>query len=307
MTKEKRVGIFVAWRPLDHWLLGVFLIGDNAQVLGAEVSYSARLPNVGGLSPGSPVRMGGSTSARSRRSKYDGRPEGPAHLRQIEIVARRSNASASRSTTRRRRRSFATTPSRASSTRVSSATRWSSSTPRRAPARRSSPKARPSRPKSRSTSSTYVAKVDDIVQKANERPFEPQEATGAFSDPQFTRGLRRARVGSIHDITRRHRAQRRLRAPDVLRQDGRRSHRRHPREHAERHGAARRDPRATCATSRSTCAAARASRTRSCTTASSRRTRPARSPSPQDLEQIRKGNGLAHALVYGDDATRSTS
>jgi phospholipid/cholesterol/gamma-HCH transport system substrate-binding protein len=48
--------------------------------------------------------------------------------------------------------------------------------------------------------STYVAKVDDIVGKANAVIGNLQEATGAFSDPQFTRDLK-GTVGSLHDIT----------------------------------------------------------------------------------------------------------
>src|SRR5215207_9292505 len=58
MGRQLRVGIFVL---LGLAVLGVaiFLIGDSRKFWEAKVQYRAAFQDVGGLKPGSPVRMGG--------------------------------------------------------------------------------------------------------------------------------------------------------------------------------------------------------------------------------------------------------
>jgi phospholipid/cholesterol/gamma-HCH transport system substrate-binding protein len=58
MEKSFKVGIFVL-AALVLGGLAVFLIGENRQVWDPKVSYQAAFADVAGLKPGAPVRMGG--------------------------------------------------------------------------------------------------------------------------------------------------------------------------------------------------------------------------------------------------------
>jgi phospholipid/cholesterol/gamma-HCH transport system substrate-binding protein len=58
MTKSIKVGLFVLF-GLFLAGLSTFLIGDTHQLWNREVEYVAAFGDVGGLKPGSPVRMGG--------------------------------------------------------------------------------------------------------------------------------------------------------------------------------------------------------------------------------------------------------
>ena len=58
MKREIKVGIFVT-AALLLASVTVFLIGDNRRLWEAQVQYNAAFLDVGGIKPGSPVRMGG--------------------------------------------------------------------------------------------------------------------------------------------------------------------------------------------------------------------------------------------------------
>jgi len=85
MTKEKRVGIFVAGGLLIL-AIGVFLIGENRKFWQRKVSYNAVYSNVAGLRPGSPVAMGGVDVGTVSKVKYSEDPKDPHIYVQLEIV-----------------------------------------------------------------------------------------------------------------------------------------------------------------------------------------------------------------------------
>jgi phospholipid/cholesterol/gamma-HCH transport system substrate-binding protein len=58
MTKEKKVGLFVAAGILTL-AITVFMIGDNKQTWAAKVPFVAAFKDVAGLKPGAPVKLGG--------------------------------------------------------------------------------------------------------------------------------------------------------------------------------------------------------------------------------------------------------
>ncbi len=58
MTKEKKVGLFVA-SGIITLAATVFMIGDNKQTWAPKVEYIAAFKDVEGLKPGAPVKLGG--------------------------------------------------------------------------------------------------------------------------------------------------------------------------------------------------------------------------------------------------------
>ncbi len=58
MSRQFKVGLFVIL-GLFLMMLAVFLIGDTSRLWESKTDYRAAFKDVGGLKPGSPVRMGG--------------------------------------------------------------------------------------------------------------------------------------------------------------------------------------------------------------------------------------------------------
>jgi len=85
MTKEKRVGIFVAVGILIL-ALGVFLIGENRKFWSRKVTYNAVYSDVAGLRPGSPVSMGGVDVGTVAKVKYSDDPKDAHIYVTIDIV-----------------------------------------------------------------------------------------------------------------------------------------------------------------------------------------------------------------------------
>ena len=198
MTKEKRVGVFVAAGILIM-AVGVFLIGENRKFWQRKITYSAIYSNVAGLRPGSPVAMGGVDVGTVSKVKYSDDPKDPHIYVQIEVVreqGERIRKPVYDETGKKiiRKGTVASIVNKGLlGDKMIDLSLAEAGTPLLDPAD-------PIATEEPLDLSTYVAKVDDIVQKANGVLSNLQEATGAFSDPQFTRDLK-GTVGSIHDIT----------------------------------------------------------------------------------------------------------
>ena len=198
MTKEKKVGIFVVV-GLAILALGVFLIGENRKFWQRKVSYTAVYSNVAGLVPGSPVAMGGVNVGTVSRVKYSEDPRDPHIYVTIEVV--RSQAERVRKpvydeTGKKviRKGTVASIVNKGLlGDKMIDLSQADPGTPLLDPPG-------PIATEEPLDLSTYVAKVDDIVARANAVLANLQEATGAFSDPKFTEDLK-GTVSDIHDIT----------------------------------------------------------------------------------------------------------
>lgn len=198
MTKEKKVGIFVA-AGIVIMAIGVFLIGENRKFWQRKVSYEAVYSNVAGLRPGSPVAMGGVDVGTVSKVKYSEDPKDPHIYVQLEIVRAQGE--------RIRKPVYDETGKKVvRKGTVASIVNKGLLGDKMVDLSLAEP-GTPLLGEGETIAteepldiSTYVAKVDDIVQKANGVLSNLQEATGAFSDPQFTRDLK-GTVSSIHDIT----------------------------------------------------------------------------------------------------------
>src|SRR5512135_1694889 len=85
MTKEKKVGIFVA-AGIVILALGVFLIGENKKFWQRKITYTAVYSNVAGLRPGSPVAMGGVDVGTVSKVHYSSDPKDPHIYVSLDVV-----------------------------------------------------------------------------------------------------------------------------------------------------------------------------------------------------------------------------
>jgi phospholipid/cholesterol/gamma-HCH transport system substrate-binding protein len=197
MTKEKRVGIFVV-AGLLVLSVAVFLIGENRKFWQRKVTYTAVYSNVSGLRAGSPVAMGGVDVGTVSKVKYSDNPQDAHIYVTLEVVrnqAERIRANVYDETGKKiiRKGTVAAIVNKGLlGDKMLDLSLPESGTPLLDPST-------PIATEEPLDLSTYVAKVDDIMQKANNVLANLQEATGAFSDPTFTRDLK-GTVGSMHDL-----------------------------------------------------------------------------------------------------------
>lgn len=197
MTKEKKVGIFVVVGLLIL-ALGVILIGQNRKFWQRKVTYTAVYANVAGLRAGSPVSMGGVDIGIVSKVKYSDNAEDNHIYVSLEIVRsqedriRKMVYQADGKTIRYR----GTVASIVNKGLLGDKMVDLSLADPRAPVLEAPGPVATEEPLDLST---YVAKIDEIVAKTNGVLQNLQEATGAFSDPQFTQDLKGA-VHSTNDI-----------------------------------------------------------------------------------------------------------
>ncbi|HEY1955229.1 MAG TPA: MlaD family protein [Polyangiaceae bacterium] len=198
MTKEKKVGIFVVV-GLAILGLAIFLIGENRKFWQRKVSYTAVYSNVAGLVPGSPVAMGGVNVGTVSRVKYSEDPRDPHIYVTLDVV--RSQAERIRKPVYDESGKKILRKGTVAS--IINKGLLGDKMIDLSLADPGTPLLEPPGPLATDEPldlSTYVAKVDDIVARANAVLQNLQEATGAFSDPKFTQDLK-GTVSSIHDIT----------------------------------------------------------------------------------------------------------
>jgi phospholipid/cholesterol/gamma-HCH transport system substrate-binding protein len=197
MTKEKRVGIFVV-AGLLVLSVAVFLIGENRKFWQRKVTYTAVYSNVAGLRAGSPVAMGGVDVGTVAKVKYSDNPQDPHIYVTVEVV--RSQAERIRAhvydETHTRVIRKGTVAAVVNKGLLGDKMVDLSLAQPGTPLLEEGGTIASEEPLD---ISTYVAKVDDIMVKANAVLANLQEATGAFSDPQFTQDLK-GTVGSMHDL-----------------------------------------------------------------------------------------------------------
>ena len=197
MTKEKRVGIFVI-AGLLILAASVFLIGENRKFWQRKVTYTAVYSNVSGLRPGSPVSMGGVDVGTVAKVRYSSNKEDTHIYVTLEIVhdqTERIRAPVYDETGKRvvRKGTVASIVNKGLlGDKMVDLSLAEGGTPQLDPAT-------PIMTEEPLDLSTYVAKVDDIMQHANNVLANLQEATGAFSDPKFTQDLK-GTVASMHDL-----------------------------------------------------------------------------------------------------------
>jgi phospholipid/cholesterol/gamma-HCH transport system substrate-binding protein len=301
MTKEKRVGIFVAGGLLIL-ALGVFLIGENRKFWQRKITYNAVYSNVSGLRPGSPVAMGGVDVGTVAKVKYSEDPKDPHIYVQMEIVRAQGE--------RIRKPVYDVTGKKVvrKGTVASIVNKGllGDKMVDLSLAEAGTPLLDPNEPIATEEPldiSSYVAKVDDIVQKANAVLGNLQEATGAFSDPQFTRDLK-GTVGSLHDIT-----------DGIAHKDGFTHRLIFDKTDADRIDGILQNTQNDTAQLNAVLGDLRdvTSHVRGGPGIAhaivydgelSQNASGSLAEVHQDLEQIRKGNGLIHALVYGDTDTQ---
>jgi len=198
MTKEKRVGVFVSIGLLIL-ALGIFLIGENRKFWQRKVSYVAVYANVAGLRAGSPISMGGVDVGTVAKVKYSEDPKDPHIYVTLEIV--RSQAERIRrpvyDDTGKKILRKGTVANIVNKGLLGDKMIDLSIAEPGTPLLDENGTVVTEEPLDLST---YVAKVDDIAQKANNVLQNLQTATGAFADPKFANDLK-GTVASIHDIT----------------------------------------------------------------------------------------------------------
>ncbi len=198
MTKEKRVGIFVAVGILIL-AAGIFLIGENRKFWQRKVSYIAVYANVSGLRAGSPISMGGVDVGTVAKVKYSDDAKDPHIYVTLEIVktqAERIRKPVYDETGKKVIRK-GTVASIINKGLLGDKMIDLSISEAGTPLLDEGEKLVTEEPLDLST---YVAKIDDLAQKANNVLQNLQEATGAFADPKFANDLK-GTVASIHDIT----------------------------------------------------------------------------------------------------------
>jgi phospholipid/cholesterol/gamma-HCH transport system substrate-binding protein len=197
MTKEKRVGIFVAGGLLIL-AIGIFLIGQNRKLWERKVTYMAVYSNVSGLRAGSPVAMGGVDVGTVSSVKYSANSQDPHIYVSLEVVraqAERIRQPVYDETGKKviRKGTVASIINKGLlGDKMVDLSLGEPGTPLLDPGT-------PLVTEEPLDISSYVAKVDEIMQKANGVLSNLQEATGAFSDPTFARDLKGA-VASTHDL-----------------------------------------------------------------------------------------------------------
>jgi phospholipid/cholesterol/gamma-HCH transport system substrate-binding protein len=197
MTKEKRVGIFVA-AGLVILAVAVFLIGQNRKLWQRKVLYTAVYSNVSGLRPGSPVAMGGVDIGTVAKVKYSDDHNDSHIYVTLDVVrdqAERIRRPLIDPTTKKVLRKGTVANIINKGLLGDKMVDLSLAEP-------GAPLLEPGEALATEEPldlSTYVAKIDDLAQKANNVLTNLQEATGAFSDPKFTQDLK-GTVGSMHDL-----------------------------------------------------------------------------------------------------------
>ena len=297
MTKEKKVGLFVLGGLLIMGII-VFLIGENRKFWQRKITYNAVYSNVSGLRPGSPVAMGGVDVGTVAKVKYSEDPKDPHIYVQMEIVRSQGE--------RMRKPIYDETGKKiirkGTVASIVNKGLLGDKMVDLSLAEAGTPLLDPSEPIATEEPldiSSYVAKVDDIVQKANAVLGNLQEATGAFSDPQFTRDLK-GTVGSLHDIT-----------DGVAHKDGFAHRMIFDKNDADRIDGILQNTQNDTAQLNAVLGDLRdvTSHVRGGPGLAhaivydgelSQNASGSLAEVHQDLEQIRKGNGLVHALVYGD-------
>jgi phospholipid/cholesterol/gamma-HCH transport system substrate-binding protein len=198
MTKEKRVGIFVAVGLLIL-ALGVFLIGENKKFWQRKITYHAVYTDVAGLRPGSPVSMGGVDVGTVSKVRYSDDPKDAHIYVSLEVV--RSQAERIRKPVYDESGKKLIRKGTVAS--IVNKGLLGDKMLELSLAEPGTPVLDPETPIATEEPldlSQYVAKVDDIVQKANAVLGNLQEATGALADPQFARDLK-GTMSSLHDIS----------------------------------------------------------------------------------------------------------
>ncbi len=197
MTKEKKVGIFVIVGLLIL-ALGVFLIGDNRKFWQRKVTYTAVYANVSGLVAGSPVAMGGVNVGTVQKVHYSADAKDARIYVSLEIVREQGD--------RIRQPVWDETHTKivhkGTVASIVNKGLLGDKMIDLSLAEPGTPLLDPSVPLQTAEPldlSSYVAKVDEIAQKANNVLGNLQEATGAFADPKFAQDLKGS-VGSLHDI-----------------------------------------------------------------------------------------------------------
>jgi phospholipid/cholesterol/gamma-HCH transport system substrate-binding protein len=197
MTKEKRVGIFVAG-GIVVLAIAVFLIGQNRKLWQRKVQYMAVYSNVSGLRPGSPVAMGGVDVGTVAKVRYSDDPHDAHIYVTLDVVREQSE--------RIRKPVYDATGKKiihkGTVASIINKGLLGDKMVDLSLAEAGTPQLDPETPLATEEPldlSTYVAKFDDLSQKANNVLTNLQEATGAFSDPKFTQDLK-GTVGSMHDL-----------------------------------------------------------------------------------------------------------
>ena len=197
MTKEKKVGLFVV-AGLIVLGLGVFLIGENRKFWQRKVTYTAVYANVAGLRAGSPIAMGGVDVGTVARVKYAEDPSDPHVYVSLEVV--RDQAPRIRKTiyepdgkTIKYKGTVATVVNKGLlGDKMIDFSLADSHAPVLDPND-------PMQTEEPLDIGTYVAKLDNVVAKADLVLENLQEGTKAFSKPEFTEDLTSS-VSSLRDI-----------------------------------------------------------------------------------------------------------
>jgi len=197
VTKEKKVGLFVVV-GLIVLGLGVFLIGDNRKFWQRKVTYTAVYANVAGLRAGSPIAMGGVDVGTVARVKYADDPSDPHVYVSLEVV--RDQAPRIRKTIYepdgKKIKYKGTVATVVNKGLLGDKMIEFSLADSRAPVLDPNDAMQTEEPLD---IGTYVAKLDNVVAKADLVLENLQEGTKAFSKPEFTEDLTSS-VSSLRDI-----------------------------------------------------------------------------------------------------------
>lgn len=284
MTREKRVGIFVAIGLVITTFV-VFVIGDRERFWESKRNYHTTFQNVGGLREGAPVRMGGVDIGTVTRVGHSNDPKDP--LIQVEFTIVKKAAG------RIRTDSVVTVAPKGllgdRMIEISSAG--------------SGPELDPKDPVPSKEALDLFAKINDISGQAQETLQSIKETAKTLSDPELARELK----GTVHDL--------RVILDGVAQNDSP-AHRllMDPKE-GEKLDQTLSNLQASSANLAAITSDARevTSRVKSgpglahalvYDEQASSNVTGSLAEIHSDLEQIRKGNGLVHALVYGDTDTQ---
>jgi phospholipid/cholesterol/gamma-HCH transport system substrate-binding protein len=197
VTKEKKVGLFVVAGLLVLGL-GVFLIGQNRKFWQRKVTYTAVYSNVAGLRAGSPVAMGGVDVGTVSKVKYADDPKDPHVYVSLEVV--RDQAPRIRQTVYgedgKKVLYKGTIASVVNKGLLGDKMLDLSIADSRAPILDPD---QPLQSEEPLDIGTYVAKLDDVVQKVDVVLQNLQEGTKPLSNPQFGEDLT-GTVASLRDI-----------------------------------------------------------------------------------------------------------
>ncbi len=197
MTKEKKVGLFVV-AGLIVLGLGIFLIGENRKFWQRKVTYTAVYSDVAGLRAGSPIAMGGVDVGTVARVKYSDDPSDPHVYVTLEVV--RDQMGRIRKTVYepdgKRVKYQGTIATVVNKGLLGDKMIGLSIASEKAPVLDPS---EPMQTEEPLDIGTYVAKLDNVVAKADVVLQNLQEGTRAFSRPEFGEDVTES-VGSLRDI-----------------------------------------------------------------------------------------------------------